>query len=187
MSGSLDRRRFIFLSTLAAANAAVPRVAAEAVETAAAPPPSPRWVGYDQAILIDALGGPGGGGDGPLLTATQIADVRASGLTALNLTVGALGNGADVFEQTFKTIGSWEREIDAHPDVLMKVKSAADLERAKASGRLGIIYGFRMRRRSATIRAGWSCSAASASASSSSPTTAGTSSATAVWSPATRA
>ena len=106
--------------------------------TAAAAPP--RWEGYDKAILIDALGGPGGG-DGPL-TAAQIADVRSSGLTAVNLTVGALGSGADVFEATFKTIGAWEREIDAHPDVLMKVKSAADLARAKESRRLGIIYGF---------------------------------------------
>ncbi|HEY4572679.1 MAG TPA: membrane dipeptidase [Thermoanaerobaculia bacterium] len=133
MSGSLDRRRFIFLSTLAAAHAAVPRV----VTAATAPP---HWEGYDKAILIDALGGPGGG-DGPL-TAGQIADVRSSGLTAVNLTVGALGSGADVFEATFKTIGIWEREIDAHPDVLMRIKSAADLARAKESRRLGIIYGF---------------------------------------------
>jgi membrane dipeptidase len=137
VSGSLDRRRFIFLSSLAAAHAAVPRGVAGAVTE---PPPSP-WSGYDQAIVIDALGGPGGGGNGPL-TAAELADIRASGLTALNLTVGALGSGADVFEQTFKTIGFWEREIDAHPDVLMKIKSAADLERAKASRRLGIVYGF---------------------------------------------
>jgi membrane dipeptidase len=132
MSGSLDRRRFIFLSTLAAAHAAVPRAVAQAAPS--------HWDGYDKAILIDALGGPGGGGES--LTAAQIADIRSSGLTAVNLTVGALGSGADVFEQTFKTIGAWEREIDAHPDVLMKVKSAADLDRAKESRRLGIIYGF---------------------------------------------
>jgi membrane dipeptidase len=133
MSGSLDRRRFIFLSTLAAAHTAVPRV----VTAATAPP---RWEGYDKAMLIDALGGPGGGDRS--LTAAQIADVRSSGLTAVNLTVGALGSGEDVFEATFKTIGGWEREIDAHPDVLMRIKSAADLERAKESRRLGIIYGF---------------------------------------------
>ena len=137
MSGSLDRRRFIFLSTLAAANAAVPRSMAE---TAAGAAPS-HWDGYDKAILIDALGGPGGGG-GDSLTAAQIADVRASGLTAVNLTVGALGSGADVFEETFKTIGTWEREIDAHPDALLRIRSAADLARAKESRRLGIIYGF---------------------------------------------
>ncbi|HEY3571788.1 MAG TPA: membrane dipeptidase [Thermoanaerobaculia bacterium] len=140
MSGSLDRRRFIFLSTLAAANAAVPRPMAGTMAEAAAGASPPHWDGYDQAILIDALGGPGGG-DGPL-TAAQIADIRSSGLTAVNLTVGALGSGADVFEQTFKTIGFWEREVDTHPDVLTRIKSAADLDRAKESRRLGIIYGF---------------------------------------------
>jgi membrane dipeptidase len=142
MSGSLDRRRFIFLSTLAAANAAVPRTVAEGVaEKQSAEKPPSRWAGYDQAIVIDALGGPGGGGDGPL-TAAEVADARASGLTAVNLTVGALGSGTDVFEQTFKTIGYWEREIDSHPDALMRIKSAKDLDRAKESRRLGIIYGF---------------------------------------------
>src|SRR5581483_6016317 len=120
MSGSLDRRRFIFLSTLAAAHAAVPRSMGETVAGTA----PPRWEGYDQAILIDALGGPGG--DGGPLTAAEVADIRSSGLTAVNLTVGALGSGADVFEATFKTIGGWEREIDAHPDLLMRIKSAAD-------------------------------------------------------------
>jgi len=152
MSGSLDRRRFIFLSTLAAAHTAVPRV----VTAATAPSP---WEGYDKAILIDALGGPGGGDSS--LTAAQIADVRSSGLTAVNLTVGALGSGADVFEATFKTIGGWEREIDAHPDVLTRIKSVADLERAKESRRLGIIYGFQDATPLATIPAGWSCSIAS--------------------------
>jgi membrane dipeptidase len=138
MSGSLDRRRFIFLSTLAAAHAAVPGVARG---SAAAETPQARWGGYDKAIVIDALGGPGGDDDAHL-TAAEIADIRASGVTALNLTVGALGSGTDVFEQTFKTIGGWEREIDAHPDVLMRIRTAADLERAKKEGRLGIIYGF---------------------------------------------
>ena len=146
MSGSLDRRRFIYLSTLAAAGAAVPKAAEGGTAEAAAQAggksatPQAHWPGYEKAILIDALGGPGGG-DGPLSPA-ELADVRASGLTAVNLTVGALGSGADVFEQTFRTIGFWEREIDAHPDVLMRIKSAADLERAKASRRLGIVYGF---------------------------------------------
>jgi membrane dipeptidase len=143
MSGSLDRRRFIFLSTLAAAHAVVPASRSEArqVEAQTGAKAVARWAGYDRAIVIDALGGLGSDGDEPL-TAAEIADVRASGVTALNLTVGALGSGTDVFEQTFKTIGFWEREIDTHPDALTRIRSAADLERAKKDGKLGIVYGF---------------------------------------------
>ena len=145
MSGSLDRRRFIYLSTLAAASAAVPRAAVGAAGAAA---PSPAravvpWAGYDKAMVIDALGSPGnGGGNSGGLSAAEIADVRASGVTAVNLTVGALGSGEDVFEQTFKNIGGWEREIDAHPEALLRIRAAADLETARASHRLGVIYGF---------------------------------------------
>jgi membrane dipeptidase len=139
VSGSLDRRRFIYLSTLVAAGTAVPRVAGRA-EALAAAKPGAKWAGYDKALVIDALGSPGGGEEG--LSPAEVADIRASGVTAVNLTVGALGSGEDVFEQTFKTIGAWEREIDAHPDALMRIRSAADLEEAKKSKRLGIIYGF---------------------------------------------
>ena len=140
-SRAFDRREFLLLSTMAVASAAVPLGAAEALAGGDSKAP---WAGYDKAVVVDALGSPGGSGTGgdAGLSAAEIADLRASGVTAVNLTVGGIGNGADVFEQTFRTIGFWEREIDAHPDALMKVKSAADLDRAKASGRLGIIYGF---------------------------------------------
>jgi len=138
-SRAFDRRRFLLLSAAAAANAAVPPIARGSDAPPAAQPPA-RWTGYDGALVIDALGGPTeSGGD---LTAQQLADVRASGITAVNLTVGALGSGADVIEQTFRGIGFWERQIGAHPDILMKVRSVADLEQARASRRLGIIYGF---------------------------------------------
>jgi membrane dipeptidase len=142
MSGSLDRRRFIYLSTLAAAGAAVPRASVSAASPGAAGPARPAvpWAGYDKALVIDALGSPGNGGTP--LSAAEIADVRASGVTAVNLTVGALGSGEDVFEQTFKNIGGWEREIDAHPEALLRIRTAADLETARASRRLGVIYGF---------------------------------------------
>jgi membrane dipeptidase len=141
MSGSLDRRRFIFLSTLAAAHAVVPSARSQSgAEAQTGAKPTAGWAGYGKAIVIDALGG-AGGGDEPL-TAAEIADARASGLTAVNLTVGALGSGTDVFEETFKTIGYWEREIDTHPDLLLRIRSAADLKRAKAEGKLGLIYGF---------------------------------------------
>lgn len=149
MKTALDRRRFLTLSAAAALGATAgvtPRVFGAAPAAPVAPSlPQPRWAGYDKAIVIDGLGGPGGGeersADG-LLTAAELADVKASGLTAANLTVSTVGRVAGAFEGTVERIAAWERDLDRHPDVLMKIKTAADLETAKSTGRLGLIYGF---------------------------------------------
>src|SRR5690348_7392540 len=68
---------------------------------------------YAKGIVIDALGGPGGfhpdlPDDAPL-TDGDIADVRRSGLTAVNVTVNLVGNGPDRFEKTVTTIALVER------------------------------------------------------------------------------
>jgi membrane dipeptidase len=139
MTRDLDRRRFLALSAAGAAALAAPPV------RGADPAPAATWPGYAKAVVIDALGGPGGSSTGPEdapLTAGEIADARASGLTAVNVTVSAVGVLAGAFDETIKQIGFWERELDAHPDALMRIGSAADLRAAKASGRLGLIYGF---------------------------------------------
>ena len=141
MTSELDRRRFLTLSAAAAAFASAPRLRAQSSPAAA----GGRWPGYGDAIVIDALGGPGSAnreGDDLALDAAEVADVRASGLTAVNLTVGTVGVLAGAFEETVKSIAHWDREVDAHPEALLKVRSAADLKAAKASGRLGLIYGF---------------------------------------------
>src|SRR5689334_19760028 len=105
-----------------------------------------KWNGYDAAIVIDALGGPGNAngprGDRIKLTAADLADVKASGLTAVNLTVNGIGSYAKDFEETLTNIAFYDGEITAHPDRLLKVKSSADLAEAKRSGRLGVIFGF---------------------------------------------
>jgi membrane dipeptidase len=120
----INRRQFLALSAVAAAG--LPGHArAEALP----------------ALVIDGLGSPGGSSDG-FLTAEQIADVRASGLTAVNVTVSAVGVLTGAFEETVKGIAYWEQELALHPDVFLKVRSAADLQTAKDSGRLGLIYGF---------------------------------------------
>jgi membrane dipeptidase len=105
-----------------------------------------KWNGYNAAVVIDALGGPGNAngprGERIKLTAADLADVKASGLTAVNLTVNAIGSYAKDFEETLTNIAFYDGEIAAHPDVLLKVTSSADLAEAKRSGRLGVIYGF---------------------------------------------
>ena len=96
--------------------------------------------------MIDALGGPGNSngprGERIKLTAADLADVKASGLTAVNLTVNGIGSYTKDFEETLTNIAFYDGEIAAHPDLLFKVKSSADLAEAKRSGRLGVIYGF---------------------------------------------
>ena len=46
------------------------------------------------------------------------------------------------FTQAVLGIGSYEKEIDAHPDVLCRIRTAADISAAKQSSRTGLIYGF---------------------------------------------
>jgi membrane dipeptidase len=101
---------------------------------------------YTGAMVIDALGGPGavdpGAPDDAPLSAKALADVKASGVTAVNVTVNEVGNGPDRFEKTINGIASWEYEISARPDLFLKVLRGGDLKLAKSSGRMGLIFGF---------------------------------------------
>jgi membrane dipeptidase len=100
---------------------------------------------YRDAVVIDALGGPGLNDpsipDTSALTARDIADVRLSGVTAMNVTVNVPGNGPDRFEKTIEIIAAMEREIATHPDVFLKVLGSAGLSQAKATQRTGLIFG----------------------------------------------
>ena len=100
---------------------------------------------YAGAMVIDALGGPGMNDpsipDGTPLSAKDIADVRSSGVTAVNVTVNLPGNGLDRFEKTITNIASWEHELVAHPDVFLKVLNSGDLTQAKSTHRMGLIFG----------------------------------------------
>lgn len=133
------RRRFLITSTLAATATAVPGPITLQGQTEMA-----SWSGYGTATIIDALGAPGGGtfGDRVPLTAANIADVKASGITAINVTVGGVGSYAKDFEDALRNIAFWDGQIEAHPDVLMKIKGSADLDESKRTGRCGLIYGF---------------------------------------------
>ena len=99
------------------------------------------WPDYERAIAIDCLASPGpfntpGSTDNPL-TPEMVANAKASGITAVNLTVS--GN---TFADTFRQMAYWENELQTHPDVLTKIYSLADIRRAKETRRLGLIYGF---------------------------------------------
>jgi membrane dipeptidase len=100
---------------------------------------------YDRAIVIDALGGlgefnPDAPEDAPL-SARALADARESGVTVINFTINDVGNGPNKFMAAVKNIAGLEHELMRHPDVLIKVLRGSDIQTAKASKRLGIVYG----------------------------------------------
>lgn len=105
-----------------------------------------RWPGYERAVVVDALASPGAfnvpdaveGGLGP----GALSSARRSGITAVNVTVGVIGEMPNPFEETVKDLARWEREIDRHSDVFARIRTVADLRRAKEAGRVGLIYGF---------------------------------------------
>lgn len=91
---------------------------------------------YARATVIDALSAPGG------FAPESLAEIRASGLTAVSVTVGDLGNDGGMFDNSIETIAGYERRIAEHPGAFLKVLSAGDLAAAKASGRLGLVFHF---------------------------------------------
>jgi len=116
--------------------------AAAAAAAASAAYPRSR---YDRAIVIDALGGlgefnPDAPEDAPL-SARALADVRDSGVTVINFTINDVGNGPNKFMAAVKTIAELEHEVMLHPDALMKILRGQDIQTAKTTKRLGIVYG----------------------------------------------
>jgi len=132
----MQRRRFLTLFGTVSTAALLPGTFGRALAETS----SPARPGYGHGIMIDSLGSPGTNIDSveTPLTDAEIEDVRASGFTAINLTVG----GRAGYDAAVRAIGYWNAEIAAHPDVFLLVRHAADIAEAKRSGRLGLIYGF---------------------------------------------
>ena len=73
----------------------------------------------------------------------MVANARASGITAVNVTINGAGvTGAAAFESTVRNVAFLERELNAHPDAFLRVRGVADIRRAKETSRVGLIAGF---------------------------------------------
>ena len=91
---------------------------------------------YARAFVIDAQGGFGDpDADAKILTA-----VASSGLTAVSVTMGQVGNGPGRYESVIDYIAQADGWLSSYPKVLAPVRTASDLRAAKASGRVGLIY-----------------------------------------------
>ena len=100
---------------------------------------------YENSIIIDGLGFPGGlsSDESALLERLELEHIHQSGLTATHLTVGTVGTMTPLraFEKIVRDITRWEQEIVNHADVLSRVRITADIRSAGLSGHTGLIYG----------------------------------------------
>jgi len=63
----------------------------------------------------------------------------ASGITIFHPAVGF--TEGDVYQSSLRDITGWNEFIACHPNQFVRIDCASDLERAKVSGRLGIVIG----------------------------------------------
>ena len=99
---------------------------------------------FKDAIVIDGLGGIGDpyGEDGVTrLSARGWEELRASGVTATRITAMPVGNDVDAWAQFEAFMDDFESFVGANPDRFLVVREAGDIRKAKASGRMGIVYG----------------------------------------------
>ncbi|MCE9574505.1 MAG: dipeptidase [Deltaproteobacteria bacterium] len=146
---ALGRREFLL--GVAALGACAPRLA-RTIERPIDVAALPRWPGYADATVIDGAAGLGltYAADMPPdeaapFIANELAAARASGLTAVVTTVAPSGRfwlDDAAFERTKASIAAWKAAIAAHPDVLVHVATAADLDAARRDHRLGVVFTF---------------------------------------------
>jgi membrane dipeptidase len=98
---------------------------------------------YERAMVIDALGGIRDPDPAAAIETEPsdrlLKDLRDSGLTAVSVTL-SVGSTGDRIAKAIRRIATLDEKVAAAPDVLMRVRKAADLRAAKATQRLGLIY-----------------------------------------------
>lgn len=107
----------------------------------------PAWGPYRRSTVIDGAGGLMLGYLEPEDPAVpgELAAARASGLTGVVLTVAPQGQfwlDDAAFQRTKDNIDKWNGIIARYPDHLLAIRTGADLARARAENKLGIIYTF---------------------------------------------
>jgi len=136
-----NRRDALMMLGLALGQAAC---AAQA-QTSSAPPRV--WSPYRQTLAIDGAGGLMLGfiePDDPLV-ASELSAARASGLTGIVLTIAPQGQfwfDDAASARTRANLEKWNAIIARYPEHLVAVRTGADLARARAENKLGVIYTF---------------------------------------------
>lgn len=125
--GFMSRREAISLIAASLSSIAAPAIARQSRFTEAE---------YKQALVIDAQGG----FNAELSMARSAADTAESGLTALSMHMGLVGNGTNRFDSVVQDIAEANGWIAQYPTTFIPILRASDLLTAKRTGRTGIIY-----------------------------------------------
>jgi len=99
---------------------------------------------YDSAIIIDALGGisdPYSPDDQLRLSDRAWSEMVGTGVTLLRDTVFPVGNVADPWGDYQKDITAKANIVNANPDRLLQVRSAADILKAKREKKFAWLWG----------------------------------------------
>lgn len=136
---SIEPDRRALLGLLGAAAAAGPAIARPAK-----PAKAKGLSVYDRSIVIDAQGGigdpdPNSKPEDPP-SKMMLDEVKASGVTAISLTVGEVGNGPDRFMGALEALADIGNAVASAPDNFMVIQRASDITHAKATGRLALIF-----------------------------------------------
>lgn len=139
MSALWTRRQVLKLSGASLAAALLPDLATKAFAQPATAQAGAAPL-YDKAFILDgntlaSFGYQMAGAD----SAAHFQALRDSGLTALKTT---LGQGDGTFESTVDDIAVTQALIERHPELLIKVRHADDLDRAKREHKIAIILSF---------------------------------------------
>ncbi len=65
-------------------------------------------------------------------------EAKAGGVSAIHVTIAYWENTRD----TLENIGDWRQRFSDHGDIIMPVRSGADILQAQSEGKIGIIFGF---------------------------------------------
>ncbi len=136
----MNRREFTFAGSAAALMGALAPASFANANTPL------RWAPYANTIAIDLQAGVGKvGSPDESLNEQELAEIRASGMTAINVTIapqGAFWFGPEAVETREHQFRLWEDRLTRHPETFMAVRSGADIRRAHKEKRVGVIFGF---------------------------------------------
>ncbi|MDR3699710.1 MAG: membrane dipeptidase [Candidatus Sulfopaludibacter sp.] len=72
-------------------------------------------------------------------TAANLADYRASGINAFHVALG-LG-GPEAYQNTLQFVAGWDGFLAHHSETMKRIDSVADIDAARAAGKIGFIIG----------------------------------------------